>query len=535
MNKSAGARSSPDIRIAVIKQAVQQLEEERANFLWELNTLQASTRDLPSEVLAHIFLLASGDYGDHRRQKARTLLPAPGDYGNYRGQRVPLKLAGVCSLWRGIALSTPHLWSSLILPIYARVDVNMKRQNVVSLLQHYLTNAGTVPFSLDLRFDTPIHRSRPATEIIRPSTEILDLFSSVLFREVYARKVHGLKIFHAPFEWITSFPKFPNLVALTIHGPTGCLDRILVLPLVNSPRLHNLVFDDFRSRGPLPWWRELVPNNVERTQMTRISLAWVPADVCVALLVLCPNVAYFESTNPAYADIESDNLQAYGLIDGPIVLRQLEHFGWTHPSSPGASTQTYRRLRFPALRTFRWYANEFSHLDHCALEALLPNLPKTVSRLEVLFADEWPMSLVQLMFIHGATARDLCLDGCNYTTMSNVIITLGRRSVGRGGVYLPQLEKVSIDGIGMDSEPGDESEDPAEVLMAGHIMDTLRYRCQPPNTGFSLELSRCDGVWAGEMREAYWLLQAEGHACFKIWADGQKLYPLCWGIKPKVK
>ncbi|KAF9447060.1 hypothetical protein P691DRAFT_803021 [Macrolepiota fuliginosa MF-IS2] len=538
MNKSTEAHSPLDIRISIIKQAVQRLEEERADFLWELNVLQASTRDLPSEVLAHIFLLASGDYGDHRRQKARTHLPAPGDYGNYRGQRVPLKLAGVCSLWREIALSTHYLWSSLTLHICARVDESTKRQDVVDLLQHYLANAGTVPFSLVLRFDTPIHHSRPASEIFEPSKEILGLLSSILFREVNARKVHRLKIIHAPFEWITSFPKFPNLETLAIHGPTGRLDRILVLPLINSPRLHNLIFNNLRSRGPLPWWRELVPNNVEQMQITWISLARVPANVCVALLVLCPNVTYFESINPVYADIEGDNLQAYGLIDGPIVLRRLEHFGWTHPSPPGASTQTYRRLRFPTLRTFRWYASEFphlSHLDYGALEEFLPNLPKTISRLEVFSAIEWPMSLVELMFTHGATARDLHLDDCDNITMSNIIIALGRRSAGRGGVYLPQLEKVSIDGIGMGVEPDDESEDPAEVLMAGHIVDTLRYRCQPPNTRFSLELSRRHGVWADEMRKAYWLLQAEGHVGFKIWADSQKLYPLCWGINRKAK
>ncbi|KAF9447066.1 hypothetical protein P691DRAFT_776409 [Macrolepiota fuliginosa MF-IS2] len=391
---------------------------------------------------------------------------------------------------------------------------------------------GGFPFSLDLRFDTPIHRSRPDLEYFKPSKKILGLISSALLREVNVRKVHRLEIFHAPFKWITSCPRFPNLETLIIHGPTGRPDRILVLSLLNSPRLHSLIFNHLPLLG-----QELVPSNVEQTQITRVSLAAVSADVCVALLVLCPNLNHFESTNPAYADVEGVNLQAYGLVDGPIVLHQLEHFGWTHPSPLGSLTHIYRRLRFPALRTFRWHAHELPQQDCSALEEFLPNLPKTISRLEVLFAIEWPMSLVEHMFIHGATARNLHLDGCDYTTMSNIIIALGRGSVGRRGVYLPQLERLSIDRIGMIPEEDDESEGLGEVLaealMAGHIVDTLRYRCQPPNTGFSLELSRCDGVWTDEMRDAYWLLREEGHVGLKVWSDSQKLYLLCWGMYPK--
>ncbi|KAF9443872.1 hypothetical protein P691DRAFT_763868 [Macrolepiota fuliginosa MF-IS2] len=506
MNKLFETYESLDDAV-LIKQEVQRLEgdmaeafrlfhEKRADILWKLNTLQASTKNVPSEILAHIFMLASN-----------------GDCFNL--QRMPLRLGGVCSHWRRITLSTPCLWSSLTLCFNEDVDMEKGQQTVMDLLRHYMENVGLTPFALDFRFNR--HS--------QPPKETLDLITSVLLHGENSRKVHALKFLRAPFRWISSFPQFPNLESLKIHEPLGYLDRILVLPLANSPRLRNLILCN------LCLMPKIVQNNVEQTQITHISLSQVPADVCISLLVRCPNLAHFEFIHPAPKGMQDvDYLQAYGLVDGPIILHQLEHLRWTHPNLVGGSRliQIYSRLRFPALRSFRWYASQSSHLDYAALHALVPNLPRATSSLQIFHAQEWDMSFINFIFTRTTAIQHLHLYACDYVTMSNVIVALGQRGAVLGNAYLPQLRKMSIDGIGRHPVQCDKGE--AEAQLANQIINTLRVRYRDPTMRFSLHLSRCHGTWTKDMQEAYQELHKE-RIEMKIWVGWRRLLVL--GNMPK--
>lgn len=477
--------------IALVKHEVRQLESELANalrrsqeirvsLLRKLNTMQASTRNLTSELLAHIFLLVCD-------------------------QRAALRLGGVCSHWRQITLSTPHLWSFLYLYIRASVDTSERRQNPIYLVQYYLENTGNVPFSLDLRFD----------HYFCPSKEILGLFSSLLLRREITQKVHGLKLVRAPFEWISSLPRFLNIADVRIYEPTGCLDGILRSHIFHSPRLRLLMLHDLQSTRP-------VPNNIEHTQITRIFLLRVAIDVAVSLLVRCPNLVQFESTSTTLSELRDvDNIRTYGLVDGPIILHQLEHFSWTHPGGVDGSRLNfiYSRLRFPALRIFHWLTTKCASLDNVALRALLPNFPPTLSFLGITSALGWQRDLVEFVFDYTATTRELRVYGCDYTTMMSMFVVLGgrRRAADQGGVYLPNLRNMSIDGISFL-----EVTAAREARMVNCIMDTLRHRCRSDNTRFLLQLSRRDGNWAENSRNAFCALKKEGIEV-KVWADWKKL------------
>ncbi|KAF9444954.1 hypothetical protein P691DRAFT_806395 [Macrolepiota fuliginosa MF-IS2] len=105
--------------------------------------------------------------------------------------------------------------------------------------------------------------------------------------------------------------------------------------------------------------------------------------------------------------------------------------------------------------------------------------------------------------------------------MSNIIFALGQRRAVLGNAYLPQLRKMSIDGI--EECPVDF--DGGEAQLANQMMNTLRHRCRDPSMRFSLHLSRCHGTWTKDMQEAYWELQEEGIE-MKIWIDWKKLHLL---------
>lgn len=483
--------------LALIKQEVQKLEAEmsntlrlfhktRVNLLWKQNALQASTRNLPPEILVHIFLSA--------------WVPHP------CYNRTALKFGGVCSHWRQIVLSTPRLWSSLTLTIHADMVTNEKRQDTIELLQHYLENVKNVPFSLDLQF----------AKHILPSNlqHIQDLLFSLLTRKEYAQKMHSLRLTRASSAWVSSLPKFPNIADLRIFEPTGCLDKILVLPLVDSPYLRHLVLRDLRSPRP-------ISDNIEHTQFTRISLEGVSIDVSISLLIRCPNLTHFEYINPKPSDLqETDDIHTYGLANDPIILHQLEHFSWAQPDEMDDQglNRIYSRLRFPVLRTFHWEASPSVHLDDTALQALVPNLPPTLSTLELYFAEHWPIDLIKSVFRHAIHVQGLHIYECDYDTMTNMIIALdtGRRA-DRGGTYMSKLRDMTMDGIGAHADY-DRVAAEAEAKMAQRMMGTLRRRYRDQNTRFSLELSRSCGTWTPDMYSVYSLLREEGIE-MKLWEN----------------
>lgn len=110
---------------------------------------------LPSEILSTVFILfsTSGKQIDGR--------PI---------WRDPLSLCAVSSLWRAVALATPHLWQQVRLPrCMFRVMAESKAQEVAL----WIKRAGTLPLTLFIP-----HVSLSRAETVDPIVKLLDCYAS---------------------------------------------------------------------------------------------------------------------------------------------------------------------------------------------------------------------------------------------------------------------------------------------------------------------------------------------------------------------
>jgi hypothetical protein len=85
---------------------------------------------IPPEIWAQIFAVSVKDAW------------APG-YPQINVQQPPLLLGHVCSTWRAISLSTPHLWSSICIP--RRI-----RATAIPLIETWLKRSGAMPLSIEM-------------------------------------------------------------------------------------------------------------------------------------------------------------------------------------------------------------------------------------------------------------------------------------------------------------------------------------------------------------------------------------------------
>ena len=90
---------------------------------------------LPPEIIAYIFELSLADEGESMP------VPVPGDG--------PFHLTQVCKLWRAVAESDPHLWTSIHIYFpHARQSREQDVPAVKPMLDLHLKRSGVLPISL---------------------------------------------------------------------------------------------------------------------------------------------------------------------------------------------------------------------------------------------------------------------------------------------------------------------------------------------------------------------------------------------------
>ncbi|KAF8213994.1 hypothetical protein K438DRAFT_1750093 [Mycena galopus ATCC 62051] len=297
-----------DVRIVAQRRVLDELQQTRSDVERELHSATATAiypiLTLPAEITTEIFLrffqVADSWRGD---------IPA-------YGASASIVLAGVCRLWRNIALATPVLWSKLKVQIDC-IDHGVIRKPglIEGVIDRWFSRAGlNCPLSLDLESmweDTPFAPSR--------------------LRDIIYRWSHRLQYLRLNID--TTRPlgldsaAFPLLEVATI----GCdpePDPVIVFR--NAPRLHQLclIESDFL-------YNQITPRT--------FTLPWSQ------LTKFEGNIADFElfTLAPNLVEVACTLTADHGDISGAITHRCLRSF--TVMSECGIEF-IHQYLTFPALQ-----------------------------------------------------------------------------------------------------------------------------------------------------------------------------------------
>ncbi|KAJ6606018.1 hypothetical protein DFH09DRAFT_1269122 [Mycena vulgaris] len=160
--------------IAVLSAHLKQLWAERDIIQAQLDVVTYPVLTLPTEITTEIFLLCLPQRAQEPRRRA-----------------APLLLGGICRDWRGIALSTPRLWSVLQLTL----DKSRPRPELLSeLLSAWLSRSGAQPLKLSLSYEDRRHEPSPG------------IISDLILRHAHSLVGRGAR---SPFEG--SFPLLKKL------------------------------------------------------------------------------------------------------------------------------------------------------------------------------------------------------------------------------------------------------------------------------------------------------------------------------------
>ncbi|KAJ7157561.1 hypothetical protein C8R43DRAFT_996927 [Mycena crocata] len=143
-----------DAEYAAIRQFLSGLEKNFASLVGEISRMQSvvtglveQSQQLRESIDSHIAVvsLARRLSEDVVREIFLACLPTEGD-AVMSSREAPLLLGQVCSSWRKIAFSTPHLWRSLhiVVPNKARMP------QITAAASAWLTRSGVLPISLTL-------------------------------------------------------------------------------------------------------------------------------------------------------------------------------------------------------------------------------------------------------------------------------------------------------------------------------------------------------------------------------------------------
>lgn len=218
--------------------------------LTEYQALASPIRTVPSEILSEIFVWAND-----------TVVSV---------HSAPWILSRICSRWRSVVLATPLLWSSV------HVDENHTSQNIIELLQFWLSHSGSLPLHIDLRWkirDLLMREAPPLMDGRRSTTDIIILYSHrwsdvtfTLPAAEYSKlaTVRG----HLPMLQVLGLEVYGELVA-----PCNAFEFAPILQNVT------LISDIQTSQCPLPWH-----------QLRCFEGKMSPIVECLDILQLCPGL-----------------------------------------------------------------------------------------------------------------------------------------------------------------------------------------------------------------------------------------------------
>ncbi|KAJ7766737.1 hypothetical protein B0H16DRAFT_1366835 [Mycena metata] len=158
----------------------------------------------------------------------------------------PLLLCNVCRRWREVALSTPRLWSCLVIDF----DTIFARGIQAGLYQDWLSRARNTPLSLCLDDITYLKTPTPAINALIPIVMGL----SDQWRDVDLRLAPSLTklLFRNDGNFLPEIPLLERL-SLWIHPLEVPQDSSVSLVFRDAPKLRHFVLHTYSSRIQIPW------------------------------------------------------------------------------------------------------------------------------------------------------------------------------------------------------------------------------------------------------------------------------------------
>lgn len=406
-------------RALTLDAQIQDLHQQRAQTLYQLNSIQSSTRVLPWEILEDIFHHiadpavepTSLDYC--RQLRFRT------DIEKYRSI---VRCASVCFLWRRIILSTPALWKTLVM--------NVKPSTVPSdreMLKLCWERSGNLPLALDLHFRGAHGRcwDRRFWDEMRP------LYEEV-FKGGSVGRIRMLRLYDPPIVWIRRLCRswLPGLECLFLEGLNGFNNRA-TLELSNLHGLRQLTL-----RGMRHIDRILHPHNLAVLDLFETSM-----DICIDVFMQCPTLTECHCRAPTILPSQHSNITS----DAPMVFPHLKTLTWSLRDTDG-NRMLLQQIRLPALQVLRLDgdANCGRTIPVQSVTQFFHHLPSRLSSLELVNWMTWePESLVEIL---GSIndLNELMLRECFETFCFEVVRMLALEGPNKKPSYLPNLALLSI-------------------------------------------------------------------------------------------
>ncbi|EGN94142.1 hypothetical protein SERLA73DRAFT_78064 [Serpula lacrymans var. lacrymans S7.3] len=243
--------------IARHRKMLKQLESEEADarkYVEDCEALLTPARRMPPEVITNIFKYCLPSEGSR---------PSTSD--------APLLLSRICSHWRQVVLSTPHLWSALNLHLPARIrDWDATLVSHVAALSFWLDHLGSHPLKLSIA-----HDAHPSISISTTEQETF-MLSSVPYKMLSAcieSSCHRLLTLSVimPASFFSLFRQLavqplPRLEEISLHPTDRSLSpgHLLLINFCNADRLYSL-------STSIPLYR-IADINVPWHQLTRLRL-----------------------------------------------------------------------------------------------------------------------------------------------------------------------------------------------------------------------------------------------------------------------
>ncbi|XP_006459564.1 hypothetical protein AGABI2DRAFT_116525 [Agaricus bisporus var. bisporus H97] len=401
--------------VEILDDLISRLNQEKSAVLSKINSLQATTRKLPPEILSTIFQIARPPIDFDSQYTDLDI----GSNTYHPEEDFHHTLAAVSNFWRLVALSTPRLWGTITL----RVDGRRSITNVASLLDLHFQRARGVPIAIQLDFHGAAElwdNSQRATKTREESLSLLEPLRTAVFVK-NAAMIRHLILIEPPTEWL----RFLNGNMLRCHSLT------IFRPVPPRAGLARDILD----LSELPC--------LERVQLIKCSLPFsIPETVttlhlrklafidCFKALTRFRNLVDFEIIK---FDPPEVSMPA---VTGPIVFPRLERFRWSASTHDGLHycSQLFHHLQFPALRSLQWSDNRATDIRYLYSPRrdprldLFSNLPASLTTLT--FIDLRPHFERQTVIQHLLNCVPQVCE-LNFVECSRAVVGTAVRAIGR--------------------------------------------------------------------------------------------------------